>query len=93
MQFLTIAGREVITCVHCAGTGTCQRPGYVMTQTQVGDTTQYGGILRCPRCGDGIHRPAIVISGFFRDTIHWPQVKDMVWPVCGVCGGKGHNVV
>lgn len=91
MDIIRVEDRHVIKCVHCNGTGTCHRPGYLEVQRKVGEVTQVGAILVCPKCGEGVFRPASR-RGFW-GRLYLPSSNEMVWPVCGVCGGKGHTVV
>jgi NAD-dependent SIR2 family protein deacetylase len=89
VDVMIVNNREVIKCVHCSGTGTCQKPGYLAVNREIEGKQIPGAVLTCPKCGSGVWRPAIV--GFF--TIKLPDPSVMSWPVCGVCGGKGYVIV
>jgi hypothetical protein len=72
-----VNGREVLTCVHCDGTGECQKAQKLDTGKGIGLFRPDKDWYECQTCGTGR------IGAAFKGSAQRP--------LCTICGGKGFH--
>ena len=79
MREIRIIHAEIITCIHCNGSGIC-------AHADVRHYLHEGYCLTCSRCGRGNLL-------FKHEGTGMPEKSSMRPPVCAVCHGTGKVVI